>query len=370
MRADRGDLAYAGGLVLGGVALVALGLTAAWADLATHNDFAEYWIGSRALLDGRDPYEPSGWPQLLATVGRAPSSAAYSYPPYVAAALVPFALLPVDAASLAFTALGVAVAVIAQRALLRAAAVPHVARLVFGFALVAAPASLTTFAQGQLSFVLFAALGFASIARQIPAALAALVLAAKPQVFLFAAWSIVAAAWHARRVRFLAVVAVGVVAVLASVALAPRPWTEWWQVVSPLATTQPPRMATLLALGNAVAPGDAGRYLAAGLVVVLVLAAIARAPHGDHPLWLALTFVAAPYAQRHDHVALLVPLALAAGAFARRSARTAIAVTLAGTIALVPLAAALYAIGLPTGGDPFGVLVPLAILGLVAFAPR
>ncbi len=371
---DRADRAYLAGLILGALALVALDLPRIWLDLVDRNDFAEHWVGAHALLDGGDPYDPARWPDLLAATGRRPSSVAYPYPPYVAVALVPFALLPLGPAAALWTVLGVGLAALALRALLRSAGVAPPAQLLIGMALLVSEASLITLAQGQLSFYLAAALAAAVAAQRSGrgelAGLAAWAFAVKPQVFLFAGWSVVATAVARRQRALLATLAAGAAAVLASVLLLPRVWSEWSAVLGPLVAAQPPRIATLLTLFGALL-GEPGRVVAALLAVALTLVALRAAPRGDHPVWLALSVAAAPYAQRHDQVALLVPLALAVGAVTRDSERLALALCVAGVVLLVPVAALLYAVGVARDADPYGALVPLALFLLVLpFGPR
>ncbi|TMD61502.1 MAG: hypothetical protein E6I87_02500 [Chloroflexi bacterium] len=370
MKLDRGDLAYAAGLLLGGLVLVGLGVPALWADLAPHGDFAQHWFAARTMSLGGDPYDPTSWPRFVATVGGAPATSSYSSPPYVPAALAPFALLRLDDAVAVWTVLGVALAALAVRSLLRTAEVPHPVRLVFGFTLLASQASIAAILQGGFGFFLAAALAFAlawqGTVRQLRAGAAALVLAAQPQAFLFAWWSIIATAWRYREVRVLAVFALAGEALLASLALVPTFWREWAGGTSPLDAVTSSRAVNVLNLFDFVG-GDRGPYLAGGLVVLLTLVAIVVSPFGGHPIWVALTFVAAPFLIRSDQVALMVPLAIAVGMAGRTSRRSAVVLAAIGAIVLTPVAAILFGLGLPSGGDPYGAIVALAVFALVAF---
>jgi hypothetical protein len=294
----------------------------------------------------------------------------YASPPYVPAALAPLAALRLDDAVAVWTVLGVALAALGVRSLLRTAEVPHAVRLVFGFTLLASQASITAILQGGFGFFLAGALAFAlawqGTVRQIRAGLASVALAAQPQVFLFAWWSIVATAWRYREARVLAVFALAGEALLAGIAFAPKLWEEWYRGVSPLDAVSSASAVNLLALADAVA-GDRGPYLAGALIVLLTVVALVASPFGGHPVWVALTFVAAPFIARSDQVALIVPLAIAVGMAGRNSQRAALALAAAGAAVLAPLAAILFGLGLPTGGDPYGALVALAIFGLVLF---
>lgn len=369
MKLDRGDLAYAAGLALGGLVLVALGVPAIWAELAGRGDFAHHWFAARTMVTGGDPYDPTAWPRLVATLEGAPASASYAAPPYVPAALAPIGLLRLDEAVAVWTLLGIALAALALRSLLRTAEVPHAVRLVFGFTLLASQASIASILQGGFGFFLAAALAFAlawqGTVRQIRAGVAALVLAVQPQAFLFTWWSMIATAWRYREVRVLAVFALAGEALLASFALAPTMWQEWSLASSPLDALTSARAVNVLNLFGAVA-GENGPYVAGGLVVLLTLVAIVVSPFGGHPVWVALTFVAAPFLLRSDQVALIVPLAIAVGMAGRKSRRVAVALAVIGAIVLMPLAAVTFGLGLPSGRDTYGAAIALAIFALVA----
>ncbi|HKW78774.1 MAG TPA: hypothetical protein VJQ09_06705 [Candidatus Limnocylindria bacterium] len=369
LKTDRGDLAYIGGLVLGVLALVVLGVPALWADLAPHGDFAQHWFAARMLASGGDPYDPAAWPRLVASVGIAPAGATYGAPPYVPAALAPLATLRLDDAVAVWTVLGIALAAISVRSLLRTAEVPHPVRLVFGFTLLASQASIAAILQGGFGFFLAAALAFAlawqGSVKQLRSGLAAIALAAQPQAFLFAWWSMIATAWRYREARLLAVFALAGEALILSLALSSALWQAWARGTAPLQALSSPRAVNLLNLFDAVA-GDRGPYLAGALVILLTIVALVISPFGGHPVWVALTFVAAPFLLRSDQVALIVPLAIAVGIAGRSSRRQAVALSATGAIVLAPLAAILFGLGLPTGGDPFGAVVCLAIYGIVA----
>src|SRR5207248_110779 len=68
------------------------------------SDFIEYWIASRALLDGEDPYDPATYRALHDAVesrGAADQSpgSGFRSPLVTAVATLPFALLPVGIAA-------------------------------------------------------------------------------------------------------------------------------------------------------------------------------------------------------------------------------------------------------------------------------
>ncbi|HEV2009865.1 MAG TPA: hypothetical protein VGS17_02415 [Candidatus Limnocylindria bacterium] len=52
------------------------------------------------MLDGHDLYDPATWRAVAATYGtQLPDTDVYGYPRWIALALVPLALLPVDVAA-------------------------------------------------------------------------------------------------------------------------------------------------------------------------------------------------------------------------------------------------------------------------------
>src|SRR5512133_574828 len=82
-------------------ALAAIG----WpASVYRHNDFAGFWVGSRLLLDGVDPYDFGPFLDLHRQIGSQglainPPGTAYGYPLTTALIFAPFALLPIELAA-------------------------------------------------------------------------------------------------------------------------------------------------------------------------------------------------------------------------------------------------------------------------------
>src|SRR5205814_10308122 len=122
-------------------------------------DVGGIWAGSRAIVDGRDPYDPLTWRAVAATYGtQAPDTDVYGYPRWVALALVPLALLPVATAAAIWLWGGVALAVLAVRALLRdtlPGAAP--AHAVVGGTLFVAQPGYQSIVNGQWTYFLIAA---------------------------------------------------------------------------------------------------------------------------------------------------------------------------------------------------------------------
>src|SRR5207249_2725609 len=142
---------------------------------------------------GVDLYDASTWRANAVRVGTfAYDSDVYPYPPWVALALVPFALLTPPIAGLVWSVIGIVVAAIAVRALLRAY-LPDLewAHGVVGMLLVASGPSVATFLLGQWTFFLLAAVcGIVLLLRQnrpVSAGGVAAVMLAKPPLFVFTA---------------------------------------------------------------------------------------------------------------------------------------------------------------------------------------
>src|SRR5258708_4344504 len=159
--ARRADLAYFAGVIAGIVFLAAIGALALHQQqvVSRDSDFAGIWTGARAIVDGHDPYDPLTWRSVAATYGtQAPDTDVYGYPRWVALALVPLALLPVELAANLWLVAGILLAVLALRALLRATlpGAPLAHAVVGGTIFVSHP-GYQSVANGQWTFVLLAA---------------------------------------------------------------------------------------------------------------------------------------------------------------------------------------------------------------------
>jgi len=156
----RDDLAYAAGVAFGVVLLVMSGYADRSPEIVMHNDFAVLWGGSRTILDGGTPYDPAAFVATTARYGteRPPIYNVYTYPGWVAVALIPLALLPVPVASAIWTIGGALAAVAALRLLLRryCSGVPVIHTLA-GLTLFASQPGRLTVLLGQWGFVLLAA---------------------------------------------------------------------------------------------------------------------------------------------------------------------------------------------------------------------
>ena len=324
MTPRRSDAAYAVGVALGLTALLTFFGNLRSAMLGI-DDFATIWAGPRAFLLGLDMYDPATWRETAVRIGTAhtPDNAVYVYPPWVTIALAPFALLSSSTASVVWTALGMASAVVAMRALLRAY-MPDVdwAHGVIGFLLMISAPAAVTFLTGQWTFFFVAALAalalFLRAKRPIAAGLLAAIMLVKPPLFVFTALGLaVRALWprgDTRRGRrfVLASIGAGVAAVAVSWLILPSWWPAWLQHVAAVQVTIEP--VTIQTLFFQIF-GTPGGWLAAPVLLAMVFAALQFDPRSDGwpPVWLALSSAGVAYGNTYDLLLLLIPIVLAAG---------------------------------------------------------
>lgn len=378
MSAGRRDLTgYLAGLAAGLAGLIAFGFVDLWLGrYLLGNDFSGIWAGPRALVLGHDPYDPSTWhATAVALQGQVPQTAVYGYPGYVAIALLPLALLPLPAAAIVWAVGGIALAAVALGALLRRVApgLPVVHGL-FGATLLLSQPGFTSFYDGQWSFLLVAAASGLVLALRrgaglVAGALAA-VLLAKPHLFLFAIPALARAAVARGGGRAIATfLAVGFALVTASVVAMPA-WPEAFLAHSGAPRIASSRVTTLpVALGDLLGP--LGGLLALALIIgALVAATRFRADRDAYlAVWLAVSFLAAPYAWSYDQLVLLVPLAIATGSAAGRGRRRALLTAVSGCVLLLLGGLLLHGLAAEArSSESLNAFVGAAIVGIVLVA--
>lgn len=353
---------FAIGFTIGAVVLVAFGAVDRRAELVPVSDFAGIWAGGRALITGADPYDAATWSETTARLGtQRPDTGVYGYTPWVAFAMVPLALFPLETAALVWSISGVVLAVAGLLALMRARPIPAYAMVVIGVALLASQPALTSFMVGQWTFLLVGALAFAVTAALDARPFAAVALVAslaKPQLWLLALPAIIARAPRAA-VPFAAIAALAILG--ASLAM-PHWWSAWAAHVRPVRVADPPQAATLGAL-FAQLIGPAGMplaYVAVAAIVAITLWRSGARSDAALAILLATSLLAAPYAWSYDWLLLLVPLVLAVSALAPEHPGRALVLTIAGAVILLLLAPVLYGVAVARGRETLGALVPLA----------
>lgn len=373
----RDALGYAAGLGVGLSGLWAFGFVQLWLErYLLSNDFSGIWAGPRALLLGHDPYDPSTWAATAAALqGQLPQTAVYGYPGYVLVALIPLALLPLPAAAVVWAVGGIAAAAVALGALLARflPGLPAVHGL-FGVTLLLSQPAFTSFYDGQWSFILVAAsaglvLSLRGGARVAAGAAAALLLV-KPHLFLLSLPAL-AIAQLARRERVAILVALGIAALAGAVSVALMPsWPGAFVEHSGAPRLGSSRVTTLPVAAEDLA-GPAGAVLA-WAVIGLALLRVVRLPIGSdryHAAWLAVGFLAAPYAWSYDQLVLLVPLAIAAGVAARRCPADGLRVAAAGCALLLVGGLLLHGLFAEArGSESLNALVAAAVAGVVLAA--
>lgn len=364
------DLAFVFGFGLALLLIIVL-FSEYRAAVIADGDFGIIWSGPRALLDGLNPYDPAEWAAERLRLGRAPRIPVYSYPPWVALALVPLGALPLQVAANVWTGLGLACAALALRALLRAH-LPGLSALhgLMGFALLASQPGAATFYSGQFGFLLVAAISAAAVllreGRPSAAGLASLAFPAKPQYFVLAGWALLRAA-HARGQARFALPAIGGSAAIVIIAIARdvNGFSSWarnvatFRIGDPIATTLPAAFADLA--------GGWGVVASAVVFLAAVGIGLRFDPRSDSWLavWTPLSLLAATYARSYDQVLLIPPLVIAAGVLAKRSRRTALLFGAAGAALFSFGSIALQLVADARGREDTGVALTLGVFALV-----
>jgi hypothetical protein len=335
-------MAYFAGLALGAIALALLGIIQLRLNTLGADDFSMIWAGPRAILTGVDLYDASTWRENAVRLGTfAYDTDVYPYPPWVALALTPFALLSPRVAGLVWSVTGIVVAAIAVRALLRAY-LPQLpwAHGVVGMLLVASAPTVATLLLGQWTFFLLASVsGVVVLLRQnrpVSAGVVAVVMLAKPPLFVFTAAGLgVRALWPGRAVpelgkRFvISATGTALAIVVISWILVPTWWPAWYvHSASVLVGIQPVSLPTLFI----TLLGPIGVWLAPLVLFGAMALALQFDPRSDGwlPVWLALSSVGVIYSNTYDLLLLIVPIVLATGALATRSPQRAALVVIVG----------------------------------------
>jgi glycosyl transferase family 87 len=367
------DLALVSGLVLGLAILALFGFFDLRDRVVGHNDFTYTWAGARTIVDGGNPYEPAAW---LGTAERysttTPRETVFGYPPWIALAALPFAVLPVPIASGIWTFGGMALAALALRALLRSLAPdPPLVHFLSGLALFASQPGSANMWSGQWTFVLLAVLAMAIVAvrehRRVPL-LATFLLTTKPQLFVFAFPAFARAALARWGPRYLALAAVPPLIAVAIGWLAFPGWLSAWRtkLFEQRFAVQPP---TTLANGLGDLIGPFGAVIAAAVVLALVGAGLAFTPRGDAFLavWLAISATTPIYSWSYDHLLLIVPLVITTAVVGRRSRRAGVTFAAASFGAFLIVPVLLYVVADARHNESFNIFVPLAVtVGCIA----
>jgi hypothetical protein len=337
-------------------------------------DFAVIWSGARTLVDGGDPYVASSY---LRTLDRydAPHTEidVYTYPPWVAFALFPLALLPLRVASFVWTFGTLAAAMVAIRSLLRvyAPSIPATWGL-FSYALVASQPGMATLFMGQWGFVLVAATAALVVALKGAnpvAALSAAVLLGKPQLFIFAGWAYTRAALARGKGGLLASgLAIVATILVATVVLRFQDLSAWLTHVAArrvedlTAPTVPMVLRDLL--------GPVGAFVAVAALGAAIMVGLRFGPRTDAFLavWLAVSVLFAPYLRTYDQILLIVPLVITTGVLVASSPRVATRFAILSTTGFVLGSILLYGVAAAREREDTSALVSIYVFALVTIA--
>jgi hypothetical protein len=298
------------------LAVVVFALSGWPASRYLHGDYIQYWLASRALIEGWDPYDPAVWRAMHERVVGSDffivPGAGFSYPLTTAVAALPFAVVGVaQSAPLWFVAqIGSAIAglVTLQRRIARRwtgrqlALLLGLGALIQPVFLLAGDGNIARFLPGILAFGLALLVSGSALAGG--AVLGLLVL--KPQLFIVLAPAVLLFVAPSSRLR-LAGGAVATAATLLLISLVLRPgWIQAW-------VAQSIHVQGLYGQANlwGYLGGWAAWVVAAGSVVALVAWWWVRRPPflTATAAALALSLYLAPYAGDYDRAVLLVCLA-------------------------------------------------------------
>lgn len=377
LRPDRCDIAFALGLALGVVAVFLFGMNEYRGRILETSDFSGFWAGPRAIVIGIDPYDPSRWIETAAALRtKPPDTIVYAYPPWVALALLPFGLLPLAIATDVWIGLGFIAAVVALRALLRAAVrdLPLV-HWIAGATLLLSQAGLATYFNGQWTYLLLAtSVGVYLLHRTHPriAAIFALSALAKPQLFAFTLWSWLRAAYaRARDLRFAATVAAGVAAAVAVTLLVDPRWLARWVTSALLVRVTDPTTPTLTAALADIA-GPLAPFAAVVVLLLALFVALRFDPAGAAwwAVWPVVSLLSATYTRSYDQLLLVPPLVISTGIVAARSRRAAVRYAALWGLLLLPGSLLLQGIAAFRDRENFTILLTAAVFVLIALVHR
>jgi len=368
----RAELAYWAAVAIGVVFIVVGGPLARRLELVHMNDFSGVWSGARAIVMGVNPWDPTQYYGFAVDVGtKTPDALVYDYMPWVAYAIAPLALVPLEVAGWIWMILSMACAALALRGLLRAFVPARpVMHGAFGLALFLGQPSFHAIVLGQWSLLLMSAVAATVLAlraaRPLLATVPSLLFLAKPQLVVFTAVGFAYGAIRQpvfRRYVMYGLLLAGAIVVIAWLAAPPDWFANWLEDVPPRRTV---RSAVLPSVLNQLI-GPTGRLIAYALIGVGALLAARFRPGSDSSLaaWIALSNAGAIYSWSYDQVLLFVPAVITAGILARRSEPAARRFALAAAGTLLIVSPVLYAIAVARHDETFSVLVPLGFFGAI-----
>jgi hypothetical protein len=347
-------------------------------------DFFCMWQGARLVATGADPYDESIWRE--ATGGLHPNPAGgetvsscpgrYGYPLWTALVMLPFGVLPLPLAAVAWMGVSLLAVAIGSAASWRAVGGARNGLPLFVTLVVTAQPLWLLVVYGQITGVMLGLVGllglFLARMKEVPAGIALGLLVLKPQIAGILAPVVFLRSFPARpRFALASLLTLGALAI-ASLIVSPGWPLEWLGELGGRRL----RVAGLLPTSWGLSADLFGtQAVALVLIAALVLgvALIVRRTPGHlefAAIVLPISLFVSPYAWSYDHLVLVFPWALCVATASRLagSARGALLIATALVGAILPWC--LYAIAFTRGLETLNALIPALTALLVAAAIR
>lgn len=347
-------------------------------------DFFCMWQGARLVASGADPYDESVWRD--ATGGLHPNPAGeptlsscpgrYGYPLWTALAMLPFGVMPLPVAAVAWMGVSFLAVAIGSVASWRAAGGPRSGLALFVTVVVTAQPLWLLVIYGQITGVMLGLVGllglFLSRMRDVPGGIALGLLVLKPQIAGVFGPVVFLRSFRGRpRLALASLLTLAALAV-ASFVVSPGWPLEWLGELGGRRL----RVAGLLPTAWGLSADLFGTQAVAPLLiaaVVLGVALIVRRVPGylaSAAIVLPISLFASPYAWSYDQLVLVFPWAVCVAGASRAtgSARPALLIATALVGAILPWS--LYGIAFARGQETLNAAIPVLTALLVATVIR
>jgi hypothetical protein len=371
-------------VVIAALLLVA-GLVAARANLwYDATDFSCLYQAARSVALGRDPYDSVWWVSATGGLhanpwlGMVESScfAQYAYPLWTAVLMLPFGLLPIEAAAALWMSTSIGAAIFGAWALWRAYGGARRHAALFVTLIFMSQPFWVLLISGQITGIMLGLLGALALglarSRESSAGLALALLAVKPQIVVLTLPATLLRAGAERRGRLVATaIVVGAIMLALPLAIVPTWPIEWLgqaeQRTAGIAVLLPTAWGFAADLFGNVAWGAAISAAAVGVCALLVKRVDALSLLA---LTVPLSLVVTLHAWSYDFLLLAAPWAFVLGqlAHARGPVRAALVACLVAIASLVPWL--LYAVAFSRGNETLSMVVPATTAVLAAAVTR
>ena len=347
-------------------------------------DFFCMWQGARLVASGADPYDESVWRGATGGLypnpagGLTPSSCPgrYGYPLWTALVMLPFGILPLPAAAVAWMGVSFLAVAIGSIASWRAVGGARNGLPLFVTVVVTAQPLWLLITYGQITGVMLGIVGlfglFLARMKDVPAGIALGLLVLKPQIGgAFGALVFLRSFRGRPRFALASLLTLGALAVV-SLVVSPGWPLEWLGELGGRRL----RVAGLLPTAWGLSADLFGTQLVAPVLVAAVVlgsALILRRMPGHlafAAVVLPVSLFASPYAWSYDHLVLVFPWAFCIAAAWRvtGAARVALLIMTALVAAILPWT--LYGIAFARGLETLNAVIPALTALVVAAAIR